>query len=192
MRAAEVQLEPGKVYRTAYLRQWGGNPTRLLRRLEALGAVRPLGHGLFHAPRTGRFGVVPPDDDALLDAFLDGTPYLVTGPPRWNALGLGSTALQVRPLVYNTKRTGRFEIGGRTFELRRVAFPLEPTPEWFVVDLLRNTDEAGVDRSDVLKALAVLVARGRFDRQRLVQMATRFGTREEIERVREAVRERPE
>lgn len=43
--------------------------------------------------------MAPPGEEALLDALLDGTPHLVTGPPRWNALGLGSTALHVRPLV---------------------------------------------------------------------------------------------
>lgn len=151
------------------------------------GAVRSLGHGLFHAPRRSRFGEVPPSDEALLDAFLDGTPYVVTGPMQWNALGLGSTALHVRPLVYNTKRTGTFDIGGRAFELRRTAFPTEPTPEWFVVDLLRNADAAGTDRADLLRNLAVLVAEGRFDRDRLLQVATRFGRREEVARIREAL-----
>jgi hypothetical protein len=108
---------------------------------------------------------------------------------QWNALGLGATALHVRPLVYNTKRTGMFTLAGRDFELRRVAFPAQPTPEWFVIDLLRNADTAGVDRADVLRHLGVLLAHGRFDRERLVQMATRFGRREEVELVRQVLRE---
>ena len=104
----DVPLDPGTVYRTAWLRRWGDNPTRLAHKLERRGLVQRLGHGLFYAPRKSRFGDVPPSDEALLDAFLDGTPYVVTGPHRWNALGLGSTALFARPLVYNTKRTGTF------------------------------------------------------------------------------------
>jgi hypothetical protein len=91
--------------------------------------------------------------------------------------------------VYNTKRTGLFVLAGRDFELRRTAFPAELTPEWFVIDLLRNTDAAGVDRADVLRHLGVLVAHGRFDRERLVQMASRFGRREEAELIRRALRE---
>lgn len=129
---------------------------------------------------------MPPSDEALLDAFLDGTPYLVTGPPRWNALGLGSTALFVHPLVYNTKRTGTFELGGRTFELRRVAFPTDPPPEWFVIDLLRHADDAGVDRHDLVRNLTQALRRGRFDLDRLFEMAARFGGRRELDLVRAA------
>ena len=58
-----------------------------------------------------------------------------------------------------------------------------------VIDLLRNTDIAGVDRADVLKNLAVRVRQGHFDRDKLLEMATRFGRREEIEAVRTALRE---
>jgi hypothetical protein len=184
---ADVPLDPGTVYRTAWLRRWGANPTRLAQKLEDRGLVRRLGHGLLYAPRTGRFGEVPPSDEALLDAFLDGTPYLVTGPPRWNALGLGSTALFVHPLVYNTKRTGRFDVGRRTFDLRREAFPAEPTAEWFVIDLLRHADDAGVDRHDLAKNLTQALRRGRFDLDRLFEMAARFGGRRELDLVRAAV-----
>lgn len=183
---ADVLLDPGTVYRTAWLRRWGANPTRLAQKLEDRGLVRRLGHGLLYAPRTGRFGEVPPSDEALLDAFLDGTPYLVTGPPRWNALGLGSTALFVHPLVHNTKRTGRFDVGGRTFDLRREAFPAEPTAEWFVIDLLRHADEAGVDRHDLAKNLTQALRRGRFELDRLFGMAARFGGRRELDVVRAA------
>lgn len=183
---ADVPLEAGRVYRTAWLRRFGDNPTRLAQKLEDRGLVRRLGHGLFYAPASGRFGEVPPSDQALLDAFLDGAPYLVTGPPRWNALGLGTTALFVHPLVYNTKRTGRFRVGQRTFDLRREGFPAEPTAEWFVIDLLRHADEAGVDRRDLGEHLARALRRGRFDLDRLFEMAARFGSRREVDLVRAA------
>ena len=184
---ANVPLDPGTVYRTAWLRRWGGNPTRLAQRLEARGLVRRLGHGLLYAPRMGRFGEVPPSDEALLDAFLDGTPYVVTGPSRWNALGLGSTALFAHPLVYNTKRTGTFDVGGRTFELRRVAFPANPPAEWFVVDLLRHADAVGTDREELVGHLAQRVRAGRFDVDRLFDMAARFGSADALGAVRRAV-----
>lgn len=182
----DVQLEPGKVYRTAALRRWGKNPTRLAQRLEAVGVLRRLGHGLLYAPRKSRFGVVPPSDSALLDAFLDGTPYVVTGPARWNSLGLGSTALFAHPLVYNTKRSGTLTVAGRTFEFRRVAFPAQPSPEWFAVDLLRHADEAGVDADDLTARLADKVSKGTLNVDALFEMATQFGGPEEVERVSDA------
>ncbi len=183
----DVPLEPGAVHRTAWLRRWGRNPTRLAQKLEARGLLCRLGHGLVYVPRASSFGDVPPSDEALLAAFLQGTPYVVTGPPRWNALGLGSTALFAHPLVYNTRRTGTFTLGGRTFDLRRLPFPTAPPPEWFVVDLLRHADVAGADRCDLARNLAVRVREGRFDVDRLFEMAARFGGPAEIATVRDAV-----
>ena len=174
--AATVPLAPGAVFRTAALRRWGENPTRLSQRLERDGLVQRLGHGLLFVPKLTKFGAAAPSDSALLDALLDGGPYVITGPIRWNALGLGSTGLYVHPLVYNTKRTCSVTLGGRTFNLRRVAFPREVTAEWFVVDLLRHTDAAGLDPGDLIHNLVRAVKHGRFDRARLMEMAERFGT----------------
>jgi hypothetical protein len=141
------------------------------------GELVPLAHGLFAHPKKGRFGVVPPDDHELLRAFLDDTPFVVTGPDRWNALGLGSTAVYAMPLVYNTKRSGVFELGGRKFKLRRVSFPEAPPAEWYVVDLLEHADQAGAARSDLARALGRALASHRFDRARLQAMADRYATK---------------
>ena len=187
--ARPVELKPGSVYRTAALRRWGDNPTRLATRLEREGRLQRLGHGLFYAPKKTRFGTTPPTDDALLDAFLDGTPYVVSGPPLWNALGLGTTGVAARRLVYNTKRSGSVTLAGRTFDLRRVAFPEHVTPEWYVVDLLRNSDAAGVDRNDLLQKLAVALERGRFDEDELLGAAQRFGLRDDTRAVRRAIQQ---
>jgi hypothetical protein len=136
-----------------------------------------LRHGLFAAPQHSRFGAVPPSDEALIDAFLRGSSWLVTGPPRWNALGLGATALFAQPLVYNTRRSGTFDLGGRCFRLRRVRFPDEPTPEWFAVDLFSNADSVGMSRDALSEALRRAVKAGRFDRGRLQTMARAHATR---------------
>jgi len=172
---AQPHLEPGRVYRTRELAAWSANAPRLAQRLVRDGELVQLAHGLYAHPRQGRFGTVPPADDELMRAFLDGEPFVFTGPEQWNALGLGSTAAYAMPLVYNTKRSGVFLLGGRSFLLRRVAFPAEPSPEWYVIDLLEHADEAGVARSELAQALAKAVARGRFDRQRLREMAARYG-----------------
>lgn len=175
--AARPRLHPGRVYRTRDLAGWGANAPRLAKRLVREGKLVPLAHGLFAHPRRGRFGAVPPSDEEVMRAFLDGAPFLFTGPDRWNTLGLGTTALFAAPLVYNTKRSGTFELGGRRYVLRRVAFPGRPTPEWFVVDLLENAEQAGASRIDLADALARAVARGAFDRERLREAVRGHGTK---------------
>jgi hypothetical protein len=101
-----------------------------------------------------------------------------TGPERWNALGLGTTAIFATPLVYNTKRSGRFTFGGgRRFLLRRVAFPEAPTPEWFVVDLFENAEQAAAAPEALRSALEVALRGGKFDRAVLSSMSVRFGSR---------------
>lgn len=175
--AAQPTFEPGRVYRTRELAQWSANAPRLAQRLVRNGQLVQLAHGLFAAPRHSRFGEVPPTDEALLRAFLDGEPFVFTGPELWNALGLGTTAVFATPLVYNTKRSGRFTFGGRTFLLRRVAFPEAPPPEWFIVDLFENAEQAAAAREDLQGALKVALHAGKFDRDQLASMATRYGSR---------------
>jgi len=167
-------LRRGHVYRTGDLH--GANPARVAKRLVAEGKLQRLGRGLFVHPTKGRFGQVPPDDTEVMRAFLDGDSFVMTGPERWNALGLGTTAVYAAQLVYNRKRTGRFTFGGRPFDLRRVEFPDAPTSEWFAIDLLEHADQAGASRAELERALATAVERGRFDYERLRRMADRFGS----------------
>jgi len=174
---AQPRLKAGRVYRTRDLAPWGKNASRLARRLTRDRQLVRLGHGLFSRLRHGRFGTVPPSDDEMMRAFLNGAPFVFTGPDRWNALGLGTTAVFPMPLLYNTKRSGTFRIGGRTFRLRRVAFPKQPSPEWFVVDLFENAAEAGSSREQLTQALTSALRRGTFEPKRLREMATRYGTR---------------
>lgn len=175
--AAKPTLVPGRVYRTRDLGRWSANPPRLVKRLVHSGELVPLAHGLFAHPKRSRFGAVPPGDDEILRAFLDDTPFVVTGPEKWNTLGLGTTAVFAAALVYNRKRSGEFVLGGRKFNLRRVAFPDSPTAEWYVVDLLEHAAQAGASRAEVANALARALAAGRFDRDRLRSTAERYATK---------------
>ena len=101
------------------------------------------------------------------DSSMRGQPQAYHG-------GRFHTAVHADTLVYNTKRSGTFVLGGRTFRLRRVAFPERPTAEWFVVDLLEHANAAGVSRVDVVEALDRALAAGRFDAERLRALAGRY------------------
>jgi len=171
-----TRLQEGRVYRTEDFREVDSNPTRLVKRMVARGRLMPLRHGLYYAPRESSFGPVPPREDELLRAFFRGKPYLRTGPSIWNALGLGTTMVEARPLVYNTTRSGTVELAGRLFELRRAGFPRWATPEFFVVDLLENRGRAGLDQDRAHHALVEALRAGRFSGDALEDMAARFGT----------------
>jgi hypothetical protein len=180
-------LKPGRVYRTRELARLGANAPRTAKRLVREGHLLRLAHGLFASPTRSRFGVVPPDDKEVVRAFLDGAPFVFTGPERWNALGLGTTAVSTERLVYNTKRTGSFEFGGRRFRFRRVAFPRKPTPEWFIVDLLEHAEQAGASRDALASALERALRNNRFDPENLRKMAERYGTKETLALVNTAI-----
>jgi hypothetical protein len=185
----QPEFEPGRAYRTRDLRPWSANPTRLARRLVDEGKLREAAHGLYYAPRPTRFGPAPAFDEELLRAFLGGEPFLMTGAPYWNALGLGSTAMFAVVLVYNTRRSGEFRLGGRRFLLRRVYFPEKPTAEWFIVDLLQHHDMAGVGLSVLREGLIATLRSGRWDRARLREMAETYGTKATLAMVDDALRE---
>ena len=178
--ATQPELEPGGVYRTRELRRWSANPTRLAKRLLGEGKLRQAGHGLFYAPIPSRFGPAPPSGVEILRTFFNGSPFIISGPPKWNTLGLGSTAMFAATLVYNTKRSGNFTFDGRRFLLRRVLFPENPAPEYFVVDLLQHHQMVGVSLTELEQGLTATCKEGRWDQELLYEMAKKYGTKETL------------
>lgn len=178
---------PGRVFRTGELASLSANPTRTAKRWVEEGHCTCLRPGLYAVTELTKFGPAPPDRREMLRAFLDGDPFVITGPPVWNALGLGSTQMFAHPLVYNRRRSGTFSLGGRTFELRRVKFPDPPTLEWFVVDLLENLASVCLDRSGTAEILAVRLAEGVFNPEALAGMAAEYGTKATQALIRRAV-----
>ncbi len=174
--AAIPSFKPGKVYRTQDLKRFGRNAPRLAKRLVAEGHLRPVARGLFVHPEVSKFGPVPPTREALMRAYLNGGRFLFSGPEQWNALGLGSTALFASQLVYNTTRSGEVALGRRRFVLRRVAFPKNPSAEYFVIDLLKNHRKAGVPLGRIVPELTRAVATGRLSRTELREQAALYGT----------------
>ena len=187
-KAAQPEFEPGRLYRTRDLRRWSANPTRLAKRFVREDKLRQAAHGLFYVPVPSRFGAAPPSETEVLRAFFAGSPFLISGPPKWNALGLGATAMFAATLVYNTKRTGEFTFDRRRYLMRRVLFPENPVPEYFVVDLLQQHDIAGVSLAELERGLVATLKDGRWKRDALLDMAERYGTKATLALVDRALR----
>jgi hypothetical protein len=183
-------LRKGHVYRTKDFTRWSANPARFAKRLVRQGRLVQLGQGLFVHPETSKFGFAPPSDEELMRGFLEESPFVFSGPEKWNALGLGSTAMFASPLVYNMKRSGQFTFGGRSFVLRRVKFPEHPTAEWFVVDLLENHRMAGVSLDVLAGGLSKALRDRRFNKVNLVEAAEDFGTKRTRDLVEAVLEER--
>lgn len=92
-------------------------------------------------------------------------------------------------LVYNTRRTGDFTLAGRPFLLRRVYFPKQPSPEWFVVDLLKHHEMAGVALSELRTNLVATLRLGRWDIATLGEMAATYGTKSIAALIEECIAE---
>lgn len=86
---------------------------------------------------------------------------------------LGHRDMRSRPS--RAGNDGATVLGGRRFMLRRVAFPENPPPEWFAVDLREHAEQAGAPRAGIADALDHAVDRGQLDRKRALDMARRFG-----------------
>ncbi len=188
-RPATPTLHPGQVLRTKQLSAWSANPVRLAQRLVRDGHLLKLSHGLFAVPKRGRFGFVPPDLPTLVAAFLEGSPFVETGPSAWNTLGLGSMALWSHSLVYNTKRSGEFMLGNHRVRFRRVRFPERPPKEWFAVDLLESRDSVGLSLEELRPRLVDALRSGRLNPLRLQAMAAAYAMAFHRHFVEDAIRE---
>ena len=178
------ELRAGHVYRREDLARLSTAVDRHLRALVANGKLKKLAQGLYHAPKSSSFGPLPPSDDQVVGGFLRDKDFLVFSPSAYNAVGLGTTQLYNRTLVYNHKRHGVFKLGNRQFDFRmKPRFPRKLTPEFLFVDLLNNLDELAEDRDAVLQqARSKLLSADPARLQRAVEsygsMATRKLVRE--------------
>lgn len=178
------ELRPGRVYRREDLARLSTAVDRHLRELVAGGRLKKLAQGLYHAPKPSSFGPLPPDDEQLIASFLRDKDFLVFSPSAYNAVGVGTTQLYNRTLVYNHKRHGVFKLGNRQFDFRvKPRFPKKLSPEFLYVDLLNNLAELAEDREVVLRQ-----ARGKltsFDSVRLQRAVDSFGSAATRKRLRE-------
>jgi hypothetical protein len=144
-------LQPGKVYRREDLARWSNAVDRHLKQLVTDGTLTKLSGGLYGYPKQTVFGKAPADDHALVAAFLKDARFLLTSPNAYNSLGVGTTQLYDKTVVYNHKRHGEFKLGGRTYDFRvKPSFPKKATPEFLLVDLVNNVNRLAESKKEVL------------------------------------------
>lgn len=148
------QLAAGHVYRRAELAHWSTAVDRHLKVLLGEGTLKRMSQGLYYCPKQASFGEVPPSDAELVRAFLKTPDFLLTSYNDYNALGVGATQLYNHRLVYNHKRHGQFELGGKMFDFRlKHKFPKVVTKEFLLVDLLNHLNDLAEDKEAILRAV---------------------------------------
>ena len=144
-------LRPGRVYRREDLAQWSASVDRHLKTLVDAGELKKVRRGMYYCPREFAFGEAPASEQELVRAFLKTDHFVVTSPNLYNQLGLGTTQLYNKLVVYNQKRRGTFDLDGRVYQFeRRMNVPRKLSKEFLLVDLVNNVDQLAEDRDSVL------------------------------------------
>jgi len=171
----KAKLRPGQTYRRVDLAQWSTAVDRHLKEALQAGVLTKLAGGLYYAPKQTAFGKAPPEDETLVSTFLKGGPFLLASPNAYNLLGVGTTQLHNKTVVYNHKRHGKFALGGRTYEFRmKPAFPKKLTREFLLVDLVNNLDQLGESAEEVLDRVRARLAAS--DWARVTRAAQSYGS----------------
>ncbi len=170
----KFHLKEGSVYRRADLVQWSNAVDRHIALLVKDGFLKKLSAGLYHVPKKSVFGSVPPNEPDLVRSFLKDDDFLLTSPNAYNSLGVGTTQLYNKRVVYNHKRHGEFKLGGRKFFFHvRHRFPKNITQEFLLVDLVNNLKELAEDQNDVLQK--VLAKAKTMDSGKLKRSVSSYG-----------------
>lgn len=168
------RLRPGEVYRREELARWSNAVDRHLKQLVGDGTLTKLSGGLYAVPKRTAFGDAPSEDGKLVKSFLKDGRFLLTSPNAYNGLGVGTTQLYDKTIVYNHKRHGHFALGGRTFDFRiKPSFPNKLTPEFLLVDLVNNLDRLAERKAEVLARVTERAAT--YDQRRLCSAVRDYG-----------------
>jgi len=168
------RLRPGHVYRRQDLAAWSNAVDRHLKQLVNDGTLTKLAGGLYCFPKETAFGKAPAEDNTLVETFLKDRRFLLASPTAYNSLGVGTTQLYDRTVVYNHKRHGDFVLGGRKFAFRvKPSFPKTLTKEFLLVDLVNNLDQLAEARNEVLRR--VRERAGSHDARRLRRAVRDYG-----------------
>jgi hypothetical protein len=147
-------IKNGEVYRRSDLEYYSNSIDRHLAELTAEGLLIKVSQGLYYAPRKSKFGIVPPDDNSLIERFLKDDDFLLVSPNSYNGLGFGLTQLYNITWVYNHKRKGKFELNGKLFEFTlKTSFPKIVTKEFLLVDFLNHLEFVAEEQAVVINKL---------------------------------------
>jgi len=175
LEALKEQLRPGEVYRREDLARRSNAVDRHLKQLVADGTLVKLAGGLYAYPKNTVFGKAPAKDDKLVGTFLKDRRFLLASPNAYNSLGVGTTQLYDKTVVYNHKRHGLFSLGGRTFDFRvKPTFPRTLSLEFLLVDLVNNVDRLAESKNEVLARVKERAAS--YDVPRLQRAVRNYGS----------------
>ncbi|KRQ17177.1 hypothetical protein [Bradyrhizobium manausense] len=145
-------LKPGTAYRRADLARWSTSVDRHIKQMVESGVLKKLSGGLYSYPKETVFGLAPASDQDVVKTFLKDDQFLLASPNAYNSLGVGTTQLYDKTVVYNHKRHGDFQLGSRKFAFRvKPRFPKSLTKEFLLVDLVNNLDQLAEAKNEVLK-----------------------------------------
>jgi len=168
------RLRPGEVYRRQDLARWSNAVDRHIKQLLEDGTLRKVAGGLYLRPKDTVFGKAPPEDEKLVAGFLKDRRFLLASPNAYNTLGVGTTQLYDKTVVYNHKRHGPVSLGGRVFDFRvKASFPRRLSKEFLLVDLVNNLDRLAESREEVLARVKERAAS--FGQPRLQRAARDYG-----------------
>jgi hypothetical protein len=167
-------LRPGRVYRRSDLLPWSRSVDRHLKELTTDGTLKKIRNGLYYFPRKFEFGEAPADEHELVRAFLKSDTFVLTSPNAYNQLGIGTTQLYNKRIVYNQKRHGTFSLGNRMFIFeRRYNVPKQLSPEFLLVDLVNELDQLTEDPDQMLSRVRKKAKK--MDAKRLSRAVSLYG-----------------
>ncbi len=167
-------LKPGQAYRRADLARWSTSVDRHLKELVEGGTLKKLSGGLYAHPKETEFGPAAASDKDVVSAFLKDDTFLLASPNAYNSLGVATTQLYDKTVVYNHKRHGEFQLGNRKFAFRvKPRFPKSLTHEFLLVDLVNNVDQLAEAKDEVLKRVVQRAESS--DRRRLRRAIREYG-----------------
>jgi hypothetical protein len=134
------------------LTKWSTSVDRHLKQLVESGVLTKLSGGVYAVPKQTAFGKAPAEDRDVVATFLKDDRFLLASPNAYNSLGVGTTQLYDRTVVYNRKRHGDFVLGSRKIAFRvKPDFPRALTTEFLLVDLVNNLDQLAEAKSEMLE-----------------------------------------
>lgn len=111
----------------------------------------------------------------MVESFLKDYRFLLITPNSYNSLGVGTTQLYNKKVVYNHKRHGTFKLGNREYEFQlKHHFPTKLSEEFILVDLANNLDSLAEDYDLVLNKL--LVKSLQMPQKKIKQAVMQYGT----------------